>query len=153
MQTLQNVMQCLHCSTGNCEHDKRQVFIRKNETVKFGPHHTFILGFKTKHDWIQKKEVNQQSLLFCESLLKTIFRRTVLVNSRFKLHLKQTNFWWEFFNRLSRHKCYGWVWSRELSQAIKSDRGLVQEFLDDFEKFLVIRHCFKFYFFEVKVSK
>ena len=49
MQTLRNVMQCLHCSTGgtgNCEHDKRQVFIRKNETVKFGPHHTFILGSK-----------------------------------------------------------------------------------------------------------
>ena len=50
MQTLQNVMQCLHCSTGNCEHDKRQVFIRKNETVKFGPHHSFILGLKQSSD-------------------------------------------------------------------------------------------------------
>jgi hypothetical protein len=97
------MMQCLHCSTGNCEHDKRQVFIRKNETVKFGPHHTFILG------------------------LKQSFDESVLTDRNFRVGSK----------------------SRELSQTIKDicDTELLQELLDDFEKFLVIRHYFKVYFF------
>ena len=73
MQTLQNVMQCLHCSTGNCEHDKRQVFIRKNETVKFGPHHSFILGLKQSMIEFKRKKSTNKVFYFVNPYLKLYF--------------------------------------------------------------------------------